>query len=201
MRLILILTMVVAMWPLGAAAQAVGGREAARQLFPVRGIGVAVSSELDPSQQAVVRAMAAAAEQQGQSFRYYGAIAFSPGAGLQSSSLQGAFNFHGIDAAEGAALAACEAEKEPGAGPCLVAGRILPRGWEARPLQLSFDATNAFRQVYGRGGGSRALAISDATGAWAIGRGGDAEDEALASCNRDALARGRLSDCRIAVAD
>lgn len=126
---------------------------------------------------------------------YYGAIAISPDEGLMSEATVAAANHHTTEAAEVAALAACNARKS-GARPCVVAALIRPLGWEMRPLLLSADASAGLRKDYPAKGG--ALAVSPATGAWSIGSGAGAVKTAVAACNAKA---GAAADCVLAVQD
>lgn len=184
-----------------AAAQTLSGAEAERLLFPARGIAVAISSAVGEAERRVLEVMPAEAQKAGQGFRYYGSIAFSPSDGLQSDSIRGAFNFHDIATADAAALAACESAKSNGAEDCIVGARILPTGWERRPLQLSQEATDALRRVYLRARGPKAFAVSRSNGAWALARGDEAASDAMAACNENAAASGRAQDCSLAVVD
>lgn len=175
--------------------------EAERLLFDVRGVAVAVSPELSAQDQATVRELVRQSERTATPFRYYASIAYSPDEGLLTEALQGAMNFHSPERADAAAIAACNAARKPGTRPCTIAGRVLPRGWEPRPLQLSFDATNAFERVYRRAASPKALAASPTGGAWGLGRGGDAAAAALADCNRQAGAAGAPADCRVVLSE
>ena len=149
-------------------------------------------------------AMVKEAERTRQTFRFYGAIAYSPSEGLTANSLQGAFNFHSTEAADRAAVAACNAAREGGSQACQVAAHILPRGYEPGRLQLSHDATNAFRSTYRRVRGNKAMAVSQATGAWKMAEGTDPTDAAttaIALCNQDASEMGGATDCAAVIVD
>ncbi|MBM9596450.1 5-aminolevulic acid synthase [Roseitranquillus sediminis] len=201
----ILLAVALTLAAVGAQAQAVDGDAAERQLFPVRGIAVAVGRQLSPQDQAIVRAMfdPAVIRQAGQSFSplYYGSIAFSPDEGLQSEALRGAYNFHSTRASDAAALAACNAARASGTRPCEIAGQVLPRGYEPRALTLSLSATQAFRDTYRRASTPKALAVSAATGEYSMARGPGAGDTARADCNAKVQAAGGAADCFIAVAD
>lgn len=112
---------------------------------------------------------------------YYGALALAPDAGLASPVTALAANFHDEENARAAALAACEANRGDEGAPCIVALVIRPEGWEpGRPLQLSSEATAALRDEYrALPRRSRAMAISPATGQWAVAEGREA---AVAAC-------------------
>lgn len=187
-----------------ATAQTIGGDAARGQLYPTRGIQIAVSRSLSELDRAIVSEMVKVADQRGQSFRYYGSIAYSPSEGLESASLRGAFNFHSTEAADRAAIAACDAVRPSGASACQVAAHILPRGYEPGRVQLSYDATNAFRSTYRRVRGSKAMAVSQRTGAWRMAEGDDEADAtstAVALCNEDARELGGSADCTAVIAD
>ena len=187
-----------------AAAQSINSATAERQLFPTRGIQIAVSRALSDQDRAIVSAMAEEARRTRQPFHYYGSIAWSPSEGLQSDALQGAFNFHSTQAADAAAVAACNAARPSGARPCEVAAQILPRRYEPGRMQLSFDATNAFRLTFRRVRGDKAFAISQETGAWQMARGDDprgAAQTAVALCNQSARSMGGSADCTPVVVD
>ena len=191
--------------PFAAAAQPLSEGQAAGQLFSPRGITVAVSRQISEQEQAIVRAMfdPAVLRQAGQSFTpvYYGSVAWSPDQGLQSEALQGAYNFHSTQASDAAALAACNAVRASGTRPCAIAGQILPRGYEPRPLTLSAAATSAFRSTYRPAAAPKAFAVSGRTGAFSIALGSDAGETALADCNRKAQAMNAPADCEVVIAD
>lgn len=168
------------------AFEPLGERAARKQLFAPKGGAVEMRAEagLPVQDQTVLDAVAAQQP-------YYGAIAISPDEGLMSEATVAAANYHDTAAAEAVALAECNAKKT-GRAPCVVAALIRPEGHEARPLQLSRDATLALRADYpGKGG---AMAISARTGAWGIGAGAEA---ALAAC----AARPGATDCAVVVQD
>ena len=182
-----------------AAAQALSGDAAERQLFPTRGVQIAVSRSLSERERAIVREMVRELDRIGQSPRYYGSIAYSPSDGITGQSIHGTFNYHSTDAADRAAVSACRAAGGQG---CQVAAHILPRGYEPGRLQLSYDATNGFRSTYARVQGAKALAISPRTGAWRMAQGDDTADAAstaVAFCNQDANALGGVTDCTAVV--
>lgn len=194
-----ILAVCLAMCAGPVSAQAISGDAAQRQLFPTRGVQVAVSRSLGEEEQAIIRELVREADRTGEDFRYYGSIAYSPDEGMTGQSIRGAFNYHSTDAADQAAVAACRAAGGQG---CQVAAHILPRGYEPGRLQLSHDATNGFRSTYGRVRGAKAMAISPRTGAWRMAEGDDAADAAstaVALCNQDADAQGGVRDCTAVV--
>jgi hypothetical protein len=174
-----------------AAAQPMSQRDAQKQLFPTRGTSVTVSDTLSATDQDIIRrTIDLLREQLGGPVKYYASIAYSPDEGLLSEALQSAGNFHSLAAADAAAISACNKARASGTQGCKIAGRVLPRGYEARDLTLSFDATSAFRQAYRRAQKPKAFAMSESTGAYGIGNGAEA---ALGVCG--------ASDCRVVVAD
>jgi len=193
MRRLLVAVFIMVTGP--AAAEPVSGREAGRLLFDAGQSRVIVSSRLDERGQQMVRLMVPLMEQQlGRKLEYYGAIAMSPDEGFQSEASQSALNYHGVAAADSAALSACNANRRSGTRGCILAARILPAGYEERGLTLSTNATRALRDTYARARAPKALAASASTGAFAVGR----PDEALAACQRGARGGG---DCAIVVRD
>jgi len=179
-----------------ALAQTLTTREAQATLFGTRGTAVAVSDALSAEDQDIMRRTIDLLEDQlNGPVKYYATIAYSPDQGLLSDALQSALNYHSVAGADAAALAACNTARAAGTQACQIAARVLPQGYEPRPLTMSHDATAAFGQVFRRAQSPKAFAISDATGAYAIGAGAEA---ALSSCRSDA--RG-AADCRVVIAD
>ena len=82
----------------------------------------------------------------------------------------------------------------------MVAARTLPADYSAQPLQLSVDATRAFRDDYRPARAPKAMAISPDTGKWAIARGDGAGNAAVSQCNAQAATLG-AQDCYVAIAD
>jgi hypothetical protein len=195
-----LLTLMIA-FGTGAGAQAIDERTADRQLFSPRGIQLAVSPSLSEFERRVMSEMVKEADRTGQTFRYYGSIAYSPSEGLQSESLQGAFNFHSTAAADRAAVTACDAARPRGSEACRIAAQILPRGYEPGRVQLSYDATNAFRSTYRRVRGEKAFAVSEQTGAWRMAEGEGAAATAVELCNQDARTMGGAADCTVPIAN
>ena len=176
-------------------AQPLGERAATAELIDTSGIGLQLSRALTEKEGATIKTLIPLIEQQtGTKAKFYGALAYAPDEGLISNALQGAFNYHSVEAADAAALAACSAAKT-GAGACSIAARILPPGYQRRAISLSLDATQAFFDKYRPATGNKYFAISRSTGAWALG---PSEGGALSACTRDA--RG-ANDCAILVKD
>ena len=174
-----------------ALAEPMAGDQAQAMLFPPDEVEVLAYTVEGLSEDEIQLLTQVAAQQ-----NYYAAVAFAPAAGILAEPTVMAANFHDIEAARAAAIAQCN-ERRSGGRACSVAFEVRPRGWEARPLQLSADATAAFAADFARARAPRVMAISDATGQFGIGTGADAEAQALADC-RDAPG---AQDCRIVVAD
>ena len=190
----LVLTLVLALLPVDALAQALSAQSAERQLFAPEKKAIQVSGSLSKADQATIKALIPLMEQQMQgAVAYYSSIAYAPDQGLVSDALQGAFNHHSVAAADRAALRACSAAKPRGAGACRIAARVLPRGYEARPFSLSASATQAFSTRFNALKGAKVFAVSPATGAWGFGAD---QRTAINGCRR-AGAR----DCAVVVQD
>ncbi|MDT0683665.1 5-aminolevulic acid synthase [Roseicyclus sp. F158] len=174
----------------GAFAQA--NEEAARgQLF--RGDAQAVSvAEVDFLGAAEIAALKQYAAQ----FDYYAALAVSPGDPAETGSAVALANFHSPAAAQRAALGACNARRTTGE-PCVIVSVTTPKGYRARDLTLSAEATAAFEEEYRGASSPKAMAISEATGHFGIGAGAE---RALSVCNDAAAAEGPR-DCRVVIAD
>lgn len=173
-----------------AFAQMQDGNAAKKALYPADEIGVQVMKQsfLVDNQAEI---LASVATQQ----PYYGAIAVSPVDGLMSEATIAAANYHTVEAASVAALAGCDAARQ-GDEPCVIVALIRPKGWDARPIQLSADATAAFRKDYAGKGG--ALAASASTGTWAMAKGDDAQNAAVAACAAKLTGE---NDCSVIIAD
>lgn len=128
--------------------------------------------------------------------KYYGALAFDPGAGaLGTAPVFLAAHYHSIEDARAAALSECRAQ----AGKtCKIGLEILPRKYEPRALTLNNDASVALGKEYRRAKAPKAMAISPGTGQWAFDRGDVAVDRAIAACN--AKSNGK-NDCVVVVQD
>ena len=173
-----------------ASAAVVDGKAAKKALFAPDEIAIEVIKHafLVNNQPELLAEVAAAQP-------YYGAIAVSPGDGLMSEATIAAANYHSTDAATVAALAGCDAARKSDA-PCVIVALVRPKGWEARAVQLSADATVAFRKSYG--GQGAALAVSTTSGAWGMAKGADAGAAAIAAC---AAKLAGANDCQVIVTD
>ena len=167
-------------------AEPLTGSAAKKVLFPLKGTSIEMRADSGLSEQDQAILAAVAAQQP-----YYGAIAISPADGMMSEATVAAANYHDTAAAEAAALAECNSKKAGDVG-CVIAALIRPEGYVVRPIQLSLDATAAFRKDYPRRGG--ALAISSATGSWGIGKGAEA---AMSAC----AAKTGAADCAVVIAN
>lgn len=180
--------------PAGGMAQDVAsGGEARRALFPEGQSDLIVLPGTFLSEQEG-RALAAIPTT---GFPFYGAVAASPDAGLQSETTVAVGNFHRVEDARFSALAQCDARRAGGTRPCEIVAETRPRGWEPRAIQLSAGATAVFRNDWGRGFGERAFAISPSTGGFALEKGAGAAAAAVAACARASGA----ADCRVVIAN
>lgn len=178
------------------SAQTLDGKSAERMLFSTRGYSVVTAEELSDKDARTVEAiLPLMAEQMRQPVLYYAAIAYSPDDGLVHDALQAAMNHHTPEAAEAAALAACDRLKSAGARPCRVAARIFPKSYENRPLTLSVQASEAVKGAYRKMRGTKAFAIAPETGGWGIGA---SEAAAISECERRAPNSVR---CRVVIQD
>ena len=196
--------------PGAAPAEPVSGNEARKLLFSPRGVDLVANpqSGLDAVQDATVQAILQQLKSEAVA-NYYGSIAVSPaffemmaadpGGAALSGLLQITEKFHSPEAADRVALDACRQALAEGQAECVIAARVLPRKWQPRALQMSVEATNAFK-VYRKGRGAKAFAISPGTGAYAFAKGAAAETVALTDCNLAATAKGG-ADCEIVIAD
>lgn len=172
-----------------AGAEVLDTKAARGQLFSTKGHSVQVSGRLSKEEQQTVTAIIPMmGEQLRQPVRYYAAIAYSPDDGLVHEALQAALNYHTVEAADAAAVAACNKIKSNAAQSCRVAARVVPKGYKPRDLTLSLDATAGFDRSYRKARGEKAFAISKATGAWGMGTN---DAGALKSC--------AASDCEIVI--
>ncbi|WP_425050241.1 5-aminolevulic acid synthase [Psychromarinibacter sp. S121] len=179
--------------PAAAAAQPIGGDAAEEMLFSADAARVAINPRagLSPEEDQTLRLLV-----ESNGFTYYGAIAFAPGDGIMSESLQGAFNYHDVETASRTALLACEAMRSPDAGACILALQLFPSGYAPRAFQLSQDATRAFAKMRAAGE-ETAFAISATTGAFGVGTGQAADLKALSACQDTVGA----DDCAVVVSD
>ena len=158
----------------GASAEVLTGKAAKKALFSGMAVAVQVMKQsfLVDNQAEILGSVASQQP-------YYGAIAVSPNEGLMSEATVAAANYHSVEAASVAAMAGCDAARK-GKDPCIIVALVRPEGWEARPIQMSADATAAFRKDYG--GKGAALAVSATTGTWGMAKGENAADAAITAC-------------------
>ncbi len=196
MRAILSVLVVLGLASGASAAEPIGGQRASLELFDTSGIGLQLSQSLSEKERATITTLIPLIEQQtGMKAKFYGALAYAPDEGLVSEALQGAFNFHTIEAADQAAIAACMTAKRATSGECRLAARILPPGYQKRAVSLSHDATRVFFDRYIFLRGAKFFAVSRATGAWAMA---PTESAALAACAQDAKG---ANDCAVIIED
>ena len=169
----------------GAHAEAVTGKAAGKLVFAVDRAEVKLMAGVDLPKEQVNAVKSVLAAQP-----YYGAMAMSPDEGLMSESTVATANFHSVAAAGAAAVAQCN-EKKTGATPCIVVAVVQPKGWKARALQLSSEATAGLKSGYPEIGG--ALAVSTVTGVWGMGQTAEA---ALGAC---AATAAKPKDCAVVV--
>lgn len=169
-----------------ASAEPVTAKVAKKALFAPGKVEVEVQAAAGlPDEQAKALQIGLASQ------AYYGAVAMSPDDGLMSDVTVLAANYHDTEAASAAALAECNAKKK-GKAECVVAALVLPKGWKDKGFQLSSDATEGFKKDFKPG---NVMAISLATGAWAIGADPEAAIKGCAAKNDKA------TDCAVAIAD
>jgi hypothetical protein len=166
-------------------AQAVDGKAAGKLVFASDKAEVKLMAGVDLPKEQVNAVKSVLAVQP-----YYGAMAMSPDEGLMSESTVATANFHSVEAAGAAAVAQCN-DKKTGASPCVVVAVVQPKGWKARALQLSAEATAGLKSGYPAMGG--ALAISTSTGVWGMGQTAEA---ALGACAETAA---KPKDCTLVV--
>ena len=155
-----------------AGAEPVAGKAAGKLVFASDTAEVKLMAGVDLPKEQVNAVKSVLAAQP-----YYGAMAMSPDAGLLSESTVATANFHSVEAAGAAAVAQCNAKKT-GAAACIVVAVVQPKGWKARALQLSSEASAGFKAGYPAVGG--AVAISAATGVWGMGQNAEAAVQACA---------------------
>lgn len=114
---------------------------------------------------------------------YYGAVAAAK-IGTRRIGFAVVSQYHSPPAADAAALAKCAARTKSKA--CVVIARILPVGWQARPLQMSGAATLMYQERYLRDDGPIAMAVATGGTAAALVQGADAGTKALAACKKGA---------------
>ena len=173
-----------------ASGDVVTGKGAKKALFAATGVSVQVMKQAFLADDQAQILASVAREQP-----YYGAIAVSPDEGLMSEATIAAADYHSESAAAAAALAGCDAARK-GATNCVIVAVVRPKGWEARPLQLSSTATAAFRKDYAGKGG--ALAVSAGTGTWGMAKGDNAADAAVTAC---AAKLSGPNDCSLVIVD
>ncbi|MFT7309583.1 MAG: hypothetical protein ACI853_000062 [Paracoccaceae bacterium] len=175
-----------------ASAEPVDTKAAREALFTGKGRSVTIFAP-DFLDEDVLKAVKAYAGK----FDYYAAFAVSQGDPADTGSAVGLSNFHSVQAARDAALVACNARRTTGAA-CIVIAVTTPKRYTPQPVELSAEASEAFRKQYRKLDPPKAFAASPVTGAWAIERGDGGR--ALSGCNARAAAKG-ARDCAIVIFD
>ncbi len=178
-----------------AFGQTVDGDTARGELFNLRGRSLQIV-DLPGIGELERKVLDAAAGQ----VVYYGAVAMAPDQGLLAEATVVAGDYHSAADASAAAIRACNGRRSGGAE-CVVAALVLPARYETRNITLSHNGTEGFRKEYRNARAPKAMAISPGTGKWAVSTGDGAADNALASCNQQAMVVGGQADCRVAIAD
>ncbi len=132
----------------------------------------------------------------GFSINYYGAIAVMPDRPISGHSMVFSDNLHSPEAAKATAIAACDALDGP---KCVAVALILPSRYKPRDLTLSRNATDGFRDNWGKPDVPQYLAYSPTSGAWVVAKGEGADISAIERCNEQASQSG-AEDCLIAIA-
>lgn len=133
---------------------------------------------------------------------YFGAIyAFLP-RGSAQLSIHLRRKLHTLEAAERFALDDCEAERRDGDAACTLIGRIVPEDWEAGDTSLlSHEAVFAFMRNVDGLKGSKVVARSRNTTAFAIWSSEGVRQKALDECNDSVRAGGFEPDCDVVIDD
>ena len=179
-----------------AWSEVIDTTSARKQLFSTRGQSTQLAGALtDPERATIVALIPLMAQQLRTPVKYYSSIAYSPDQGLVSDALQGAFNFHTTQAADTAAIAACNRAQKKGSKRCQLAARIVPKKYKPRDLTLSYDATAGFTRTFRRAKSPKSFAISAVSGAWGMGK---SDAEAMAECEISAAG---AQDCQVVIRD
>lgn len=175
-----------------ATAEPIGGKEARKQVFSLKGAQVDVLDVegLSDQDRAIL-------EQVGATQFYYAAIAMSPSEGLMSNSLVAAANYHDVENARTVALEGCNERRESESESCVIVAEVRPKDYEPRDLELSFGATEALRKDYRKGKGAKALAVSPSTGKFSVAKEEGAAEIAISTCAELSEAE----DCIVVVQD
>ena len=135
-----------------------------------------------------------------QSQRYYAALAYAPAVGVLAEATVIASNYHSTEAARAAAIAQCN-ERRSGGAACVIGLDVRPAGWEARALQLSAEATEAFDRRFRRTAQPRAFAVSPTSGAWGYSEDAASPEAARTQATERCAASKGDSDCLVVVLD
>ncbi len=187
-----------------AIAEPVTAKQAKKMLFKGAKFQVEVipGAQIDVVTQVQVEGLIAALQDpkiarqwqaSGFSVNYYGAIAVMPDRPLSEKTMGFSDNLHSREAAMARAVEACNALDGP---TCVAVALILPKRFKPQPLSLSFAATEAFRDSWGRPNEPQYLAFSQSTGAYSIVKGVGGDAVAVESCN---AAENSGKDCVIGI--
>lgn len=199
MKKLLLLTAAVILLASQAIGAPLNGKTAKKMLFSPKGseFRIVAQDTMGKTDLATLKALLGMKEIK--AILYYGAIAMSPKQGLAHESTAASANHHSLAAASAQALKQCNILR--GGGPkCVVVVNIIPKKYVERPLTLSVSATTAFRRTYLKGRGGKAMAISPATGEYAVAKGSGAAKIALKVCAKAARAK-YANDCQIVIED
>jgi hypothetical protein len=193
---------------LAAQAEPVDEDTARKALFGIRGYTLEFidTSGLTEADNAWIDALTEQLRKGNQvELSYYGAVAVSPSlfevGALQRPPLivQGLMQFtNGANTPGGAQRVArdlCNAARQSGNAPCVVAALVLPRRFGEQPVYLSARATEAFRD-YRRLDAPKAFAASPTSASYGMASGSSAVSQALAICGEKGA-----GDCEIVVQD
>jgi len=199
MKNLLSIATFVVLFATQAVAAPVNGKTAKKLLFSPKGSVFSVVSQNSMSKADLATLDVMAGMKEFKAILYYGAIAMAPKHGLAHKATIAAANHHSLAAAGAQALKECNALRSKGPD-CIVVAYITPRKYVERPLTMSASATTAFRRTYRKGRGAKAMAISPATGEYAIAKGAGSAGIALEACAKAAGEKG-ASDCQIVIQD
>ncbi|MGH1369026.1 MAG: hypothetical protein ACRBCL_10455 [Maritimibacter sp.] len=187
-----------------AFAAPVDGNSARKQLFRPNGMVVKPLKPqgLDKQSQAVadgmiqnMRSGSVMKQFEASGYGYYGAVALPKSAPEGQANPTVVVQLHSPEAAQRAAITECQ---KTNGGTCVPIALMLPKGYRARDLTLSQDATKRVVGTWKDGGAPKYLAYSPTTHGWGIAKGASATPQtAIDSCNQVA----KRSDCVVAIED
>lgn len=180
------------------------GNAARKQLFRPNGMVVKPlkTTGLDKQSQAVadgmiqnMRSGSVMKQFEASGYGYYGAVALPQSAPEGQANPTVVVQLHSAEAAQRSAIAECQ---KSNGGTCVPIALMLPKGYRARDLTLSQDATKRVVGTWKDGGTPKFLAYSPSTHGWGIAKGASASAQtAIDSCNQVA----KRTDCVLAIQD